>query len=322
MKLTILLFLIGIFAASGKTYSQQGRFNLNYRNVTIKEVFNEIKLQSDLHFFYSNDDLDISRKVDIQVADASVEDILNQVFDSSDIHYKIVDNVVIISRSDVQWSFDQTEQRLTVKGTVTDSSGLPLPGLTVLLKGSTQGTITDSEGSFTLADVPTNGILIFSFVGMETMEVTVEGRSVIQVEMSEKAIGLEEVVAVGYGTLRKSDITGSVSSVKGEDLAQMPMQRVDQALQGRASGVLVLNTAGAPGAETTIRVRGMNSINGGNNALVVIDGLQGGNLNALNPNDIESLEILKDASATAIYGARGANGVILITTKAEKRESP
>lgn len=322
MKLTILLFLIGIFAASGKTYSQQGRFNLNYRNVTIKEVFDEIKLQSDLHFFYSNDDLDISRKVDIQVADASVEDILNQVFDSSDIHYKIVDNVVIISRSDVQWSFNQTEQRLTVKGTVTDSSGLPLPGLTVLLKGSTQGTITDSEGSFTLADVPTNGILIFSFVGMETMEVAVEGRSVIQVEMREKAIGLEEVVAVGYGTLRKSDITGSVSSVKGEDLAQMPMQRVDQALQGRASGVLVLNTAGAPGAETTIRVRGMNSINGGNNALVVIDGLQGGNLNALNPNDIESLEILKDASATAIYGARGANGVILITTKSGKKGKP
>ena len=127
---------------------------------------------------------------------------------------------------------------------------------------------------------------------------------------------------MGYGQQRRSDITGAISSVKGTELVQLPMQRVDQALQGRAAGVLVLNTAGAPGANTTIRVRGMNSINGGNNALIVVDGLQGANLNALNPNDIESIEILKDASATAIYGSRGANGVILITTRSGKKGKP
>ncbi len=133
--------------------------------------------------------------------------------------------------------------------------------------------------------------------------------SVIDVMLVEDIKTLSEVVVVGYGTQRKSDITGAISSVKGNELTQLPIQRVDQALQGRAAGVLVLNTAGAPGAAYNIRVRGMNSINGGNNALVVIDGLQGGNLNSLNPNDIESIEILKDASATAIYGSRGSNGV-------------
>jgi TonB-dependent SusC/RagA subfamily outer membrane receptor len=133
---------------------------------------------------------------------------------------------------------------------------------------------------------------------------------------------LKDVVVVGYGTQRKSDITGAISSIKGSDLTQLSTQRVDQALQGRAAGVMVLNTDGAPGGNTTIRVRGSNSINGGNNALIVIDGLQGGNLNSLNPNDIESIEVLKDASATAIYGAQGANGVVLITTKLGKKGKP
>src|SRR6185312_2551921 len=133
---------------------------------------------------------------------------------------------------------------------------------------------------------------------------------------------LDEVVVVGYGHQKKSDLTGAISSIKGSDLTQLSTQRVDQALQGRAAGVMVLNTDGAPGGNTTIRVRGSNSINGGNNALIVIDGLQGGNLNSLNPNDIESIEVLKDASATAIYGSQGANGVILITTKLGRKGRP
>jgi TonB-linked SusC/RagA family outer membrane protein len=209
-----------------------------------------------------------------------------------------------------------------ISGRVTDDQGVSLPGATVMFKGTNIGTTTDADGRYKLT-IPDNAeILVISFVGYLTEERPIAGATVIDVTLVEDIQTLSEVVVVGYGTQKKSDITGAISSVKGNELTQLPIQRVDQALQGRAAGVLVLNTAGAPGANTTIRVRGMNSINGGNNALVVIDGLQGGNLNSLNPNDIESIEILKDASATAIYGSRGSNGVILITTKGGKKGKP
>jgi TonB-dependent starch-binding outer membrane protein SusC len=210
----------------------------------------------------------------------------------------------------------------TISGKVTDENGESIAGANVTVKGTTVGAITGADGRYKLT-VPDNATtLVISFVGYLSQEVPIENKSVIDVVLVSDIQALSEIIVVGYGQQRKSDITGAISSVKGQELVQLPMQRVDQALQGRAAGVLVLNTAGAPGANTTIRVRGMNSINGGNNALIVVDGLQGGNLNALNPNDIESIEILKDASATAIYGSMGANGVILITTKSGKKGKP
>ena len=209
-----------------------------------------------------------------------------------------------------------------ISGKVTDENGGSVPGAYVAVKGTNVGTITDVDGRYRLT-LPDNAqTLVISFVGYVTQELTIGNSAIINVVLIADIQALSEIVVVGYGQQRKSDITGAISSVKGRELVQLPMQRVDQALQGRAAGVLVLNTAGAPGANTTIRVRGMNSINGGNNALIVVDGLQGGNLNALNPNDIESIEILKDASATAIYGSMGANGVILITTRSGKKGKP
>jgi TonB-dependent starch-binding outer membrane protein SusC len=209
-----------------------------------------------------------------------------------------------------------------ISGIITDENGQPVAGANVTVKGTTVGAITDAKGEYKLT-LPENAkTLVISFVGYLPQEITIGNQSVINVVLKSDILTLSEIVVVGYGQQRKSDITGAISSVKGRELVQLPMQRVDQALQGRAAGVLVLNTAGAPGANTTIRVRGMNSINGGNNALIVVDGLQGGNLNALNPNDIESIEILKDASATAIYGSMGANGVILITTRSGKTGKP
>jgi TonB-linked SusC/RagA family outer membrane protein len=224
--------------------------------------------------------------------------------------------------NDKSYEWKNSAIQKAISGKVTDDQGEPLPGATVMFKGTNIGTTTDTDGRYKLT-VPDNAeILVVSFIGYLTEEKPIAGASVIDVTLVEDIKTLSEVVVVGYGTQKKSDITGAISSVKGNELTQLPIQRVDQALQGRAAGVLVLNTAGAPGANTTIRVRGMNSINGGNNALVVIDGLQGGNLNSLNPNDIESIEILKDASATAIYGSRGSNGVILITTKGGKKGKP
>ena len=206
-------------------------------------------------------------------------------------------------------------QDKTITGKVTGENGNPLSGASVLVKGSKSGTATDENGNFSISVPDNTTTLVISYGGYYSQEVGIIGKSVLDISLKIDDSKTTEVVVYGYGTQRKSDLTGAVSSVKGGDLTKLPSQRVDQALQGRATGVAVQNTDGAPGGNATIRIRGGNSISGGNNALVVVDGIQGVNISTINPNDVESLEVLKDASATAIYGARGANGVILITTK-------
>ncbi len=210
----------------------------------------------------------------------------------------------------------------TVSGKVTSQSGESIPGTNVLEKGTTNGTVTDAEGKYTITVGSENVTLVFSFIGFISQDISVGGRTVIDIVLTEDATTLSEVVVVGYGVQKKTDLTGAIASIPVDQLSQFPTARVDQALQGRTSGVYVLNTDGSPGGATNIRIRGLNSINGGNEPLVVIDGLQGGTLNSLNPNDIATMEILKDASATAIYGSRGANGVIIITTKLGKKGKP
>ncbi len=218
---------------------------------------------------------------------------------------------------------DLFSQDRTVTGTVSsEEEGQLLNGVSVLVPGTNSGTTTGANGRFTIRVPQGSTQLEFNYVGYTPQRVSIGSGANLKISLSQDVRQLKDVVVVGYGTQRKSDITGAISSIKGSDLTQLSTQRVDQALQGRAAGVMVLNTDGAPGGNTTIRVRGSNSINGGNNALIVIDGLQGGNLNSLNPNDIESIEVLKDASATAIYGAQGANGVVLITTKLGKKGKP
>jgi len=213
-------------------------------------------------------------------------------------------------------------QKKLVNGVVFDESKVAIPGVTVVQKGTSTGTITDAKGQFSIQVTGKDASLIFSFVGYESKTVSVGDNATFEIKLKESNVELTDVVVVGYGSQKKSSLTGSISSIKGKDLTLLPVQQVSQALQGRSSGVMVLNTSGAPGSDAIIRIRGMNSVNGGNAALIVIDGLQGGTLNSLNPNDIESIEILKDASATAIYGSRGANGVILITTKKGKKGKP
>ncbi|GAA4304592.1 TonB-dependent receptor [Aestuariibaculum suncheonense] len=203
---------------------------------------------------------------------------------------------------------------ITVKGTVTDSQGMVLPGASILEKGTTNGATSDFDGNY-MIDVPSNSVLVFSYVGYKTQEASVSNKTFINIELEEDAATLDEVVVVGYGTAKKSDLTGAVSSVSSKDFEKQPVFRVEDALQGRASGVIVNKNSGAPGSEIKIRIRGSNSINGNNQPLVVIDGVIGADLRSINTNDVASMEVLKDASATAIYGSRGANGVILVTTK-------
>ncbi|AZQ64772.1 TonB-dependent receptor [Flammeovirga pectinis] len=203
-----------------------------------------------------------------------------------------------------------------IQGVVKDEQGTPLPGVNVTIKGTTTGTTTDFEGLYSLLNVPEDATLKITFIGMLPQEIAVANQSTINISMQTDLLDLEEVVVVGYGTVKKSDVTGSVGSIKNEDLKTLPVARADQALQGRIAGVDVQNNNSAPNGHTSIRIRGSNSIVGGNNPLIVLDGFQSGvSLNQINPNDIESIEVLKDASATAIYGSKGANGVILITTK-------
>lgn len=207
------------------------------------------------------------------------------------------------------------QQQKVIKGTITDEQGNSLPGVNILIKGTNQGTVTDVNGKYTLS-VASNTTLVFSFVGYRKQEVSVAGKSIINVTMIEEAIGLKEVVAIGYGTVKKSDLTGSLSSVKIEAINSQTVQNPLEALTGASAGVQVFQESGQPGGSFGVRIRGANSIIGGNNPLYVIDGFPiTGQLDNLNPNDIKSINILKDASATAIYGSRGANGVILITTK-------
>lgn len=213
--------------------------------------------------------------------------------------------------------------RKTVTGIVYDvETNEAIIGVTVLLKGTAEGTITDINGKFLIEVLDEKSVLVFSFVGYDSYNVIVGDGNEIKVAMKRGSKSLGEVVVVGYGSQKKSDITGSVSSVPMKDIEKQPSSRIDQSLQGRVSGIVVQNTDASPNAQVSIRIRGSNSINGGNDPLVVVDGMQGGNLSIINPNDVASVEVLKDASATAIYGSRGANGVIIVTTKQGRTGKP
>ena len=214
-------------------------------------------------------------------------------------------------------AFAQQPRKIT--GKIIDSSGLPLPGVAVLIKNTAQGTVTNSEGNYTITSVPENAILVFSFVGMLTQEVKVVDQTSIDITMQFDAIGIEEVVAVGYGTQKKANLTGSVSTVAGTEIVKRPAPNVQNLLQGRASGLQVTQSGGTPGADAaTIRIRGFGTFSStGSNPLVLIDGVEG-NMTYLDPNNVEDVSVLKDAASAAIYGARAANGVILITTKRGK----
>nr|WP_321357154.1 TonB-dependent receptor [uncultured Draconibacterium sp.] len=334
MKTTVFILLVFVYNSFAiSSYSQATKLNIDLKDVTVKDVLTNIENQSEFYFMYEASKVDVNRRVSISVEGKVINEILDELFEDVNVSYRINNRQIALRTDEVTASADQ---QLTVSGVVKDTGGEPLPGVSVVIKGTTQGTITDFDGKYSIPDVPGDAILSFSFVGMKAQEVSVNGQATIDIVMTEETIGLEEVVAIGYGTVKKSDLTGSVASVKSEDLNQGGISSVDQAMQGRIAGVQISQASNEPGGGLSIRVRGASSVNASSEPLYVIDGLPidnseglaGGNaalvsdnnnaknpLNSLNPNDIQSIEILKDASATAIYGSRGANGVVLITTK-------
>ena len=205
-------------------------------------------------------------------------------------------------------------QEIRITGTVTDAENAVLPGVNILVSGSSTGSVTDADGKYSIS-APASGSLVFSFIGYESQTVAINNRSVVDLKLTQESKTLSEVVVVGYGVQKKTDVTGSLSVISTKEFAQQPVNRLDQVLQGRATGVQVTQANGSPGGDARIRVRGANSVLGNNNPLYVIDGFVGADFNFLNPSDIETIQILKDASSTSVYGSRGANGVIIITTK-------
>uniref|UniRef100_UPI0032177BC2 TonB-dependent receptor n=1 Tax=uncultured Draconibacterium sp. TaxID=1573823 RepID=UPI0032177BC2 len=320
MKLTILLLISGIMAVSANTYSQVTKVSLDVRNVTLAELFEQIEAQSDFYFFYKNDEVTNIKKVDVNVNEVSIEKILNDVLEGSDLKYKVVDRYIVISPDSklLERTDSYVAQPESISGIVTDNAGDPLPGVTILIKGTTNGTVTNIDGKYTLTNLPEGATLVFSFVGMLTQEIEIGTQTSINITMIADAIGIEEVVAVGYGTQKKVNLTGSIAVIDESTLQNRPVTNVSTAMQGLSPGVVVTSTNGKPGAGSRITVRGNTSVNG-NPLLVLIDGVEG-TLNSVNPDDIANMTVLKDAASAAIYGSRAAGGVILITTKNAKSE--
>lgn len=212
----------------------------------------------------------------------------------------------------------QAQSKVKVEGKVSMADNTGLPGVSILVKGTTVGTVTDADGRYAI-EANANDFLVFSFIGMETAEIAINGRTTVDFVMKEDVQTLSEVVVIGYGTVKKSHLTGAVAQVGGADVAAIQANRVDDALAGKLSGVMIQNQNGEPGADPKIQIRAASSVSGASNPLIVVDGYPiSGSLATVNPNDIESLEVLKDAASAAIYGSRGANGVILVTTKKGK----
>ena len=318
MKLTLFLFFVGITQmVASEAYSQTTKMTLQLSDATVKEVLNRIEENSEFFFLYNSKLIDVNRKVNIDVRDEKINEILNNLFRETEVVYTVVDRQIVLTNKADQAAFIRQEGQQpgrSISGKVTDQSGGPIPGASVVIKGTTTGVTTDREGNFSLRLPEKAQTLVFSFVGMKTLEVTIGNKAVVNIVLQEETIGLDEVVAVGYGTQKKSDLTGSIVSVKSNEIKNLPVNSIAEALQGRVAGVMVNKTDGKPGATSEIIIRGVGSING-LSPLFIIDGVSRGNNVNYNPNDVESIEIIKDASAAAIYGAQAAGGVVLITTK-------
>ena len=311
----LFLFVAQTFATI--TYSQQTRLTLKMQDAKVIDVLSKIEDESEFFFLFNQKLVNVDRSVSVDVKNESIDKILTKLFENTNVSYLVKDRQIILTTANPESKI--FEQKKSVSGKVTDSSGSPLPGVTVALKGTTTGTITDNNGNYSLANVQENGTLQFSFVGMKTQEISISGKSTVNATLVEESIGLDEVVAVGYGTQKKVNLTGAIASVSGEEMIKRPVTNAAAMLQGNLTGVQITQNSGEPGNEgINIRIRGNGTFSSaGSNPLVLIDGIQG-NLADLNPNNIESISVLKDAASASIYGSRAANGVILVTTKVGK----
>lgn len=362
MKLTTLLLITAILQVSASSFAQ--KISLSEHNATLDKVFEKISNQTGFDFLFSTSILKQAAPVNIQVSNEELDAVLKKIFQNQPLAYSIQDRSVVISQKQpglldkLETLFARFAASHDIRGVVSDDSG-PLAGVSIRLKGTDRATITDNNGAFFLNNVQENAIIVFSYIGYKSQEVTVNSGTTYKIKLEKNVAGLNDVVVIGYGTSQRKDLTGSVSTIAVKDVQDIPFGTIDNALAGKAAGVEVTKTDGSPGGAVRIRIRGSSSILGGNDPLYVIDDvpvqvqsnfLQPGydisgpaandvnsagglssslstafvnglnSLGGLNIDDIESISILKDASSTAIYGSKAANGVVIITTKKGKKE--
>ncbi|MCD6597567.1 MAG: carboxypeptidase-like regulatory domain-containing protein, partial [Bacteroidales bacterium] len=320
MRLSLLFFFVGAFnLIASNSYSQNTRISLDINQTAISEVLSEIELQSEFYFLYNNKLVDVSRKVDIHVKDKKIQYILDDLLAETDVSYVVMDRQIVLSpkymlTEKVKKNELIQQEQITITGKVTDGNGASIPGVNVAIKGTTYGTITDANGQYTL-NIPNPDVtVVYSFVGYETQEIPVGNQTKINLTLIESAIGIDEVVTIGYGTKKKVDLTGAVSNIKMDEvLGNRPVNTIAEAIQGASPGFVITNSSGRPDEQFGYNIRGATSINGGQ-PLFLVDNIPM-DVNLLNPSDIESVTVLKDAAASSIYGSRAAFGVVLITTK-------
>jgi TonB-linked SusC/RagA family outer membrane protein len=320
MKLTVIALCLTVFQGFALiTYGQSTKVNLKMENVSIKQVLNSIEDQTNFFFIYNGKLVDVERKVNIEADNQYINNVLEKIFSGTNVKYEIDNRQILLSNME-STSMLSIQQQKSVSGKITDSLGGALPGVSVVVKGTTTGTITDTNGNYSLSSVPANATLIFSFVGMKGQEISVSGKNQINLIMEEETVGIEEVVAVGYGTMTKRELTSAISSLPAEELVDRTSAfNIMESMAGKVAGVRNISFSGKPGGGSSLRIRGMGSINADSNPIYVLDGVVGVDPQIINSANVESIDILKDAAATAMYGSKGSNGVVIITTKNGKK---
>ena len=330
MKLSFLFLFTTIFALqANSSYAQNTKVSLHLENVTVAEALDEIEATTEFKFLFNVKDVDLTREVSIKVRKQRIDKILDRLFSRTATSYEIDDRTILLHRTtsnestkeNVQVTADE-DQQARVSGTVTDENGGPLPAASIVEKGTTNGVSSDFDGNYTIEISNTDAILQVSYLGYTTLEVPVNGQTTINVQLQPDTGQLEEVVVIGYGTTTKEKFNGAVSKVENEKLNNFSSANFEQALSGNVAGVQVVGNGKNPGENSVIQIRGLSTLTAGTNPLIVVDGnplSEGSSFSSINTQDIESVNILKDAASAAIYGSRASNGVILITTKKGKQ---
>lgn len=314
MNLTFLFSFLIFFASWGNSFSQLTKLNLNLKDAPVREALLLIEDQTDFYFIYEDEIFQKGQRVTIRTQNESLDKILDQLAAQTNISYEISDRQIILKSKNPGVFPTVQPKTKDIRGTVRSADGQPIPGATVAIKGSKSGTITDTNGQYQLQRVSDNAILVFSFVGMKPQEVVTLGRNLINIVLEDETFGLEEVVAVGYGKQKKSSIVSSISSITSKQLT-LPTRNLSNNLAGQVAGLISIQRSGEPGYDNSeFWIRGISTFAGGTSPLILVDGIPR-SMNDIEPDEIETFAILKDAAATAVYGAEGANGVILITSK-------
>jgi len=315
----LLISVASVYASVG--YSQNTKLSLNLRNATIQELIKEIENQSEFIFVFYDNALDLTQRINLKVENLPVEKILEKALESTGNTFAVFDRQIVIGKKNqtitggVVTGVVEVQQKKEITGVVLDKQNQSIPGVSIVIKGTTSGTITDANGKFRLPYTGDAKVLVFSFVGMKSQEVTVAGRNNIHVVLEDQTVGLDEVVAVGYGVQKKESVTAAISTVNTKDLRRSSASNLSTALAGQLPGLTVMQSSGQPGNDAVkFYLRGVSTLNN-SSPLILIDGVPRSDLDKLDPNEVASISILKDASATAVFGVRGANGVILVTTR-------